>query len=448
MNFRYSKYLPVSIYLSDILLLNLSLLIAVNSHSTDWNYNNASFIVFIISNLSWVPLSYISRSFIVHRPLVLSDNLNRFFVTLTYHLIVLFASLFFMELEASRYVILLYLLIFFTSIILHRSMLFFSLDYLRKKGFNHRSILILGDQKIAERLKNNFVAHPEYGYDQNGYLSTDELTKCSDQQITELIHKNSTSEIYVCYKEIDSCLMERVINICEKNSVKINVVSDLLLNSAYAKLINYGTLPILNLSRFNSEDFKLKVLKRGFDLSFSAGVMISGIPLFAVIMVVTKLTSKGPIFYKQTRVGKNGKPFYIYKFRSMRTDAEHSGPQLAKKDDPRVTSWGRVMRKTRLDELPQFYNVLKGDMSIVGPRPERQHFIEKIIEKAPRYSKLLSIKPGITSIGQVKYGYAENIDEMVRRMRFDLVYLNNQKLKVDLSVILQTVKVMVQAKGK
>lgn len=132
----------------------------------------------------------------------------------------------------------------------------------------------------------------------------------------------------------------------------------------------------------------------------------------------------------------------------MYIGAENSGPQLAKENDPRVTGWGRIMRKTRLDELPQFVNVFLGQMSIVGPRPERPFFIEQIIEKAPEYKRLLSIKPGITSIGQVKYGYAENVEQMIERMKLDLLYLDDQNLSTDLAIILETVRVIAQGKGK
>ncbi len=132
----------------------------------------------------------------------------------------------------------------------------------------------------------------------------------------------------------------------------------------------------------------------------------------------------------------------------MYTDAEKHGPQLSKDNDPRITKWGNVMRKTRLDELPQFWNVLKGEMSVVGPRPERQHFIEKIVETTPNYKKLLRLKPGLTSIGQVHYGYAENIEQMRTRVRYDLIYLQNISLNSDLDIIYKTVKVMIQRKGK
>jgi len=132
----------------------------------------------------------------------------------------------------------------------------------------------------------------------------------------------------------------------------------------------------------------------------------------------------------------------------MLVDAEKSGPQLSSADDPRVTKWGRIMRRTRLDELPQFWNVLIGEMSIVGPRPERQHFIEQIIEKSPDYKKLLSVKPGLTSIGQVHYGYAENVDQMRERLRYDLLYLKNVNLNHELDIIARTIRVMMQRKGK
>lgn len=195
-------------------------------------------------------------------------------------------------------------------------------------------------------------------------------------------------------------------------------------------------------------DISTKLIKRGFDICFSFMALLAGSPLLLLLMLITKVTSEGPVFYKQERIGINGKPFFIYKFRSMRVDAEKSGPQLSKDNDPRITKWGQIMRKTRLDELPQFWNVLKGDMSVVGPRPERQHFIQQIVEKAPGYQLLLSIKPGITSIGQVYYGYAENVDEMCQRMLFDLRYLNEVNILTDINIILQTVKVMFQGKGK
>ncbi|GAB3228726.1 sugar transferase [Algoriphagus aestuariicola] len=199
---------------------------------------------------------------------------------------------------------------------------------------------------------------------------------------------------------------------------------------------------------FEGIEFTTRFIKRTFDIAFSSVVMLLGLPVFLTVMLITKLSSKGPVFYKQERIGRNGIPFYIYKFRSMVVDSEVNGPQLAKDDDPRITRWGKIMRKTHLDELPQFWNVLKGEMSIVGPRPERAHFIRQIAERAPAYWQLLAIKPGITSIGQVDYGYAENVDQMVERMSLDLRYLSDVNIFTDLEIILKTVGTMVGAKGK
>ena len=185
-----------------------------------------------------------------------------------------------------------------------------------------------------------------------------------------------------------------------------------------------------------------------FDILFSSFVMLIGAPIFFIVALITKLTSKGPVFFRQERIGLNHKPFKIYKFRSMYVNAEILGPQLSSENDPRITKWGSILRRSRLDELPQFWNVLKGDMSVVGPRPERQFFIEQLLLKSPNYKKLLKLKPGLTSIGQVNYGYAENIDQMRSRVRYDLIYLNNINFNSDLSIILKTIQVMAQLKGK
>ncbi|WP_343853812.1 sugar transferase [Algoriphagus jejuensis] len=199
---------------------------------------------------------------------------------------------------------------------------------------------------------------------------------------------------------------------------------------------------------FDGIEMTTRFAKRSFDILFSSVIMLLGLPIFLTVLLITKLSSKGPAFYKQERIGRNGIPFYIYKFRSMIVESEVNGPQTTSDDDPRITPWGNIMRKTHLDELPQFWNVLKGEMSIVGPRPERAFFIRQITEKAPAYWKLLALKPGITSIGQVGYGYAENVDQMVERMKLDLGYLQEVNILTDLEIIFKTVGTMIGGKGK
>ena len=191
-----------------------------------------------------------------------------------------------------------------------------------------------------------------------------------------------------------------------------------------------------------------RVVKRFIDVTASILAFTLLSPLLLYIIIRVRLSSPGPIFFTQERLGLHSKPFIIFKFRSMIVGAENAGPQLSTDNDPRCTPWGAVMRKYRLDELPNFWNVLRGDMSLVGPRPERKHFIDQILEKNPHYRHLLKVRPGITSWGQVKYGYASNVHEMLQRLRFDLLYIENMSLSLDFKIMFYTVLVLLQGRGK
>lgn len=189
-------------------------------------------------------------------------------------------------------------------------------------------------------------------------------------------------------------------------------------------------------------------MKRLIDVFFSLIAMILFIPFYIVIPIMIKASGKGPVIYSQERIGKFGKPFRIFKFRSMNIEAEKNGPALSSKNDPRITPVGRFIRRTHLDEIPQFYNVIRGDMSLVGPRPERKFYIEQIVSRAPHYKLLLKLRPGITSWGQVKYGYASNVDEMLERLPYDMIYLKNISIYLDFKILIYTIINVFNGKGK
>lgn len=188
-------------------------------------------------------------------------------------------------------------------------------------------------------------------------------------------------------------------------------------------------------------------IKRCFDIIVSAIALLVLWPFLLIIAVMVRCDSPGPAIYRQQRIGRHKKPFTIYKFRSMFTDAESKGPCLSSETDPRVTHLGKVLRKYRLDELPQFWNILRGDMSLVGPRPERDYFIRRIIEREPSYALVQQVRPGLTSWGMVKFGYASSVDEMVERLRYELIYIDNLSLLLDLRIILYTIKIVITGKG-
>lgn len=197
----------------------------------------------------------------------------------------------------------------------------------------------------------------------------------------------------------------------------------------------------------NGEKKSTGFLKRAFDLGFSGIFFLTVWPVLFGIAVIIKATSKGSALYPQERLGKDRKPFMMYKFRTMHENAEEHGPQLAKPDDPRITKFGRFLRKYHLDEMMQFWNVLKGEMSIVGPRPEREYYATQIEKLDPGYSKIYTVKPGITSLGMVKYGYASDINKMLERSRFDIDYVENLSSSLDMKIMGETVKTILKGKG-
>ena len=229
-----------------------------------------------------------------------------------------------------------------------------------------------------------------------------------------------------------------------KKPVKIMAEKNDLLQKIKVKTIH--GIPFIDVTENNFSEFE-KNVKWVIDKAVALFVLTLFSPFFAFIALRVKIGSKGPVFFKQERIGYRGKPFMIYKFRTMYVDAAKQGPLLTAIGDARVTPFGRFLRKYRLDETPQFWNVLKNEMSLVGPRPEQRYYIDRIVEKAPYYYLLHNVRPGITSWGMVKYGYAETVDKMIERLDFDILYYENMSLILDITIMIYTIEIVFKGKG-
>lgn len=266
--------------------------------------------------------------------------------------------------------------------------------------------------------------------------------------ITEIIEEYDIEEVIIAIETREHDRLNNILTILENLQISIWGIPELydFLSGTVRTNTIYGS-PLIKISNGLMPIWQANT-KRLLDVTISLSASVVIFPVFAILAILIKRSSKGPVIYKQERIGRYGKPFYIYKLRSMVQDAEKGTPALSSKNDNRITPIGKFLRKTHLDEIPQFFNVLKGDMSLVGPRPERQYYIEQIVEHAPHYTLLHKLRPGITSWGQVKYGYASSVEEMLERLPYDMIYLKNISLYMDFKIMIHTVMVAFKANGK
>jgi exopolysaccharide biosynthesis polyprenyl glycosylphosphotransferase len=283
----------------------------------------------------------------------------------------------------------------------------------------------------------------------NGIKLPAYINKYNDlDTITIIIDADKIEEVIITVDKNDRGLLTKILQRLSDKDVNIKITPDTVdIISGALKTKNLSGVPLIDVHSGQLPVWQ-KNFKRFIDIVISilAAILLS--PLLIYTAIRTRMSSKGSILYVQERIGYKGKPFTILKFRSMIKDAEKDGPALSSNDDPRITNWGKVMRKWRLDELPQLWNIFKGEMSLVGPRPERRFYIEQIELQHPEYKYLFKVKPGLSSWGMVKFGYASSVEEMTQRMQYDLLYIENVSLILDLEIMLLTLKIIFSGKGK
>ncbi len=330
---------------------------------------------------------------------------------------------------------------------------------LLKRGIGREKTAIFGYNHRGARAAAILDEQIQKGYDVLGFIRANDDPKNppehsfpvlgNEENLESIIAKHQLSDIVLALDKPDHERLMSVISGINGSPVTVKIVPGLYdVISGLARTEQIVGLPLLEVN-LNLESWYVKWFKRILDLVLAIPISLAMLPISGMIALIVRFSSPGPVLYRQVRVGQLGKPYTIYKFRSMIADAEkNTGPVWSEEDDPRITPVGRFLRRFRLDELPQLWNVLNGHMSLVGPRPERPYFVEKLKEEFPFYNRRQRLRPGITGWAQIKHPYDRDIEDVRQKLKYDFYYIENVSLNLDLKIILSTVLVMLTGKGR
>lgn len=439
--------------LGDLFLLNL--IFFVGNYINGFVISNERTLVqFLYLNLFWIISTTALKAYIQTRVMRITTVLNILIRSFIFHLFLIFSfiSLLKQPLRSGKFFILEYS-IFVVMVVLWRLFTTFLLKAIREKGYNYRRVVIVGAGKAGNDIYNFFHKHPEYGYKCLGFFDDakpHENRLGSLNELEEYALKNKVDEIYCILSDMKTSKIQELISFADNNIIRLKIVPDFRGIRNYMLDVSFfDKIPVLSIRDFPLDNNANRLLKRSFDICFSVFIILFIFPwVFPIIAIGIKLTSKGPVFFKQLRSGRGNKPFLCYKFRTM-TVNEQAHELQAYENDPRITSFGKFLRRTNLDELPQFFNVLIGNMSIVGPRPHMLLHTQKYSREIDKFMLRHFVMGGITGLAQVRgfRGETRELSKMKERLKLDVWYIENWSFYLDIKIIINTFTSMLTNKN-